>query len=179
MSEAASRQAARLLSILQRAEQVLAIVAFLVLVGVVFADVVSRELTGAGLYWASQAGVWANVIVVMAGFGLASSAGANLRPRFTDNWLPHSWEPVLLTLQYAVMALFCLAIGVLAALVVQDSWRLGEVSIDLFLPVWPIQLFMPLAFVVAALRNGLYAALPELRPVEGSALTEFTGGDSR
>jgi TRAP-type C4-dicarboxylate transport system permease small subunit len=156
---------------LQRLEKLLVVAAFLLLVVVVFGDVVSRELTGAGLYWASQVGVWANVLVVMAGFGLASADGAHLRPRFTDSWLPRSWEPALCRAQHLCMALFCVAIGMLAARVVFGTWQLGEVSLELFMPVWPVQLFLPLAFAAATVRHLLYAFFPELRPGDSNAMT--------
>jgi TRAP-type C4-dicarboxylate transport system permease small subunit len=158
----------------QKLEKLLALTAFGLLVAVVFADVVSRELTGAGLYWASQVGVWANVLVVMAGFGLASADGAHLRPRFADNWLPQAWIPGLMTAQHGCMALFCVLIAALAARVVAGSWTLGEVSIDLYLPVWPVQLFLPSAFFAAALRHGLYAAFPALRPQDTNAMAMVT-----
>lgn len=164
----------RLLRGLQKLEKLLGATAFGVLVIVVFADVVSRELTGAGLYWASQVGVWANVLIVMAGFGLASADGAHLRPRFADNWLPHSWASGLLTLQHGCMALFCGLIGTLAARVVAGSWEIGEVSIDLYLPVWPVQLFLPITFFAAALRHGLYAVFPALRPQDSNAMAMVT-----
>jgi TRAP-type C4-dicarboxylate transport system permease small subunit len=156
---------------LQRLEKLLVVAAFLLLVVVVFGDVVSRELTGAGLYWASQVGVWANVLVVMAGFGLASADGAHLRPRFTDSWLPVSWEPALCRAQHLCMALFCLAISLLAARVVFGSWQLGEVSLELFMPIWPVQLFLPLAFMAATVRHLLYVFFPELRPGDSNAMT--------
>ncbi|MGI9291183.1 MAG: TRAP transporter small permease, partial [Gammaproteobacteria bacterium] len=139
----AESAAVRLLSFIGRLERGLVVTAFLLLVGVVFADVVSRELTGAGLYWASQTGVWANVIVVMAGFGLASADGSHLRPRFADGWLPASWNGMLQTLQHVVMAVFCVSIALLAGRVTYGSWQLGEVSIELMMPVWPVQLFLP------------------------------------
>lgn len=161
----------RVLNGLQRLEKYLVIAAFLLLVTVVFADVVSREITGAGLYWASRLGLWANVLIVMAGFGLASSEGVHLRPRFTDSWLPASWEPLLCRLQHLCMALFCGAIGLLAVRVVFTTWQLGEVSVDLYLPIWPVQAFLPLAFATAFLRHLLYAFFPELRPADGNAMT--------
>ena len=159
-----------LLRLLQTGERILVVVAFSLLVLVVFADVVSREVTGGGMYWVSQVGVWANVIVVMAGFGIASANGAHLRPRFADNWLPASWQPALQTLQHICMTLFCVLIGALSVSVVHDSWRLGEVSLDLFVPVWPVQAFLPLAFSIGAIRHALYATYPKLRPDENSAL---------
>lgn len=166
----------RVLGVLQTAEKLLAGSAFAVLVLVVFADVLSREITGAGLYWASQVAVWANVIVVMAGFGLASAHGAHLRPRFADTWVPERWAPALETIQHLCMALFSLAFGLLAGRVVAGSWRLGEVSIDLFVPVWPIQIFLPLAFFAAALRHSIYAFVPALRPSDSSALAPVKAG---
>jgi TRAP-type C4-dicarboxylate transport system permease small subunit len=162
--------AAGLLRWLSRAERWLVLSAFLVLVLVVFADVLSREIAGSGLYWASQTAIWANVLVVMAGFGLASAAGAHLRPRITDDWLPASWDPVLQFLQHLVMALFCGAIGALAAWVTYGSWQLGEISIDLLLPIWPVQMFLPLAFFSASLRHLLYAIYTDLRPPETGGL---------
>ena len=162
--------AAQSLSAIRAVEKLLCIAAFAVLVTVVFADVLSRELTGAGLYWASQTGVWANVLVVMAGFGLASADGAHLRPRFTDSWLPASWTGVLQLLQHCTMAVFCFAIAALSLGVVLGSWQLGEVDIDLFLPIWPVQAALPAAFLAGGLRYTIYALCPALRPQETSAL---------
>jgi TRAP-type C4-dicarboxylate transport system permease small subunit len=162
--------AARLLKAIRAVEKLLCVSAFALLISVIFADVLSRELTSSGLYWASQIGVWANVLVVMAGFGLASADGAHLRPRFTDSWLPGSWSGGIEFLQQLTMALFCFAIAALSLGVVLGSWQLGEVDIDLYLPIWPVQAALPVAFFAAGLRYTIYAFKPDLRPVESSAL---------
>jgi C4-dicarboxylate transporter, DctQ subunit len=168
----AFRLARGLLSRLARVERGVTFAAFLVLIAVVFLDVLSREFTGSGLHWASQAGVYANVIVVMVGLGVASATGAHLRPRFADGWLPARFNGVLERLQELLMALFCLAFAGLGVDIVFETWRLGEVSPALGNPVWLVQLVVPLAFAVAALRHGLYALWPALRPVpaEGTAV---------
>ena len=161
--------ARRLLALISRLEKILCVAAFIVLVAVLFADVVSRELTAAGLHWASQIGVWANVAVIMAGVGLASASGAHLRPRFLDDMFPASWNNALGFLQHFVMALFCVAIGWVSLTVVVDSYRLGAVEITLFWPVWPVQALLPLAFFSAALRHLIYAACKTLRPPDSGA----------
>lgn len=161
---------AKLLQRLQSAERLLCSMAFLLLVSILFIDVAGRTLVGTGFYWASQLGVWANIVVVMAGFGLATADGAHLRPRFADAWLPRAWEPVLVRLQHLVMSVCCLGLGVVAARVSFESWRLGEISIDLFVPVWPVQLLLPLAFLATACRHTIYLIWPELGPAEQSAL---------
>ncbi|RMF97535.1 MAG: TRAP transporter small permease [Gammaproteobacteria bacterium] len=147
-----------------RVERAVTFIAFCAVIAVVFADVVSRELTGAGLHWARQAGVYANLVVVMFGLGLASASGAHLRPRFADGWLPAAWRPWLERIADALMALFCIGFATVAAGVVFDSWQLGERSTVLRTPVWPVQAVIPLAFALVALRHALYAAYPALRP---------------
>ncbi|NND47048.1 MAG: TRAP transporter small permease subunit [Woeseiaceae bacterium] len=164
-----SRYAAALLAKVQLLEKLVCIIAFVVMVAVLFADVVSREATAAGIHWAPQIGVWANVFVVMAGFGLASASGAHLRPRFADNWLPDAWNPALEFLQQFFMALFCFVIGLIALRVVTGSYQLGEVEITLFWPIWPAQAMLPLAFFLGAIRHLLYAFFPDLRPGDTGA----------
>jgi TRAP-type C4-dicarboxylate transport system permease small subunit len=156
--------AATILAAVARSEQAIVIGAFAVLVGVVFADVASRETLGRGLHWALQAGVYANYVVVLAGLGIASAGGAHLRPRFADRWLPARWEPWLARLPDAGMALFALAFAAVAAAVVAETRALGDRSAVLGNLLWPLQALMPAAFLVAAVRHGLYAAWPALRP---------------
>lgn len=149
-----------------RAERSLSFIAFVLLIVIVFADVVSREVTGTGLHWARQAGVYANLFVVMFGFGLASAHGAHLRPRFADKWLPARWEPGLVRIQEGLMAIFCLGFAFVAILVVVDSHALGAKSAVLRIAIWPFQAVIPLVFLIAAFRHAAYAAFSSLRPPE-------------
>ena len=162
--------AERFLWALGRAERGLTFAAFLVLIAAVFADVVSRELTGTGLHWARQTGVYANVIVVMLGLGVASGGGSHLRPRFADNWLPNRWDPWLQRANDIGMAVFCLGFAWLAAGFVAESFELRERSVALLVAVWPFQAIVPLAFLLAGLRHILYAVRPVLRPADVGAL---------
>ncbi len=159
----------RLLDGISRIEKAVTFAAFLVMITVVFADVVSREFSGSGLHWARQAGVYANLFVVMFGFGLASSRGAHLRPRFADRWLPARWDPALERIQDGLMAVFCLAFAVIAIGVVTDSYTLGERSAVLRIVVWPFQAVIPTVFLIATLRHGAYAVYPILRPIDQTA----------
>jgi len=154
-----------LLKRVERVERVVTFTCFLVLITAVFADVVSRQLSGAGLHWARQVGVYANVVVILFGIGLASAAGAHLRPRFADHWLPASWSGVLERMQDGVMALFCCIFAIVATGVVYEGFVLGERSAVLGIVIWPVQFVLPLVFAVATFRHGVYAWHPALRPV--------------
>ena len=145
-------------------ERAISFAAFMVMIVVVFADVMSREVTGAGLHWARQAGVYANLFVVMFGLGVASANGRHLRPRFADSWLPVSWQPALARMQELLMSLFCIAFAVVALTVVRDSMQLAERSAVLGVLIWPFQAVIPVAFGLAGLRHGLYSLYPALRP---------------
>ena len=154
---------------LVKAERWISCIAFAVLITVIFADVVSRELTGSGMHWARQVGVYANIFIVMAGFGLASASGDHLRPRFADGWLPAHWNAGLVRVQEVVMALFCLAFAAVAVQVVGETYSMQERSVVLRVVVWPFQAVIPVAFAVAAVRHALYALRPQLRPSDKKA----------
>ena len=144
--------------------------AFMLLILAVFADVVSREITGTGIHWARQGGVYANIVVVMLGLGLASAGGSHLRPRFADGWLPARFGPYLERANDFGMAIFCLAFAVIAASVVADSIQLQERSVALRIAVWPFQAVIPMAFAIAGAKHLSYGAFPDLRPPDASAL---------
>lgn len=145
-------------------ERAVAFSAFLVLIGVLFADVASREVTGAGITWARQIGIYANLFIILAGIGIASARGAHLRPRIADRWFPAPWNPLLDRLQDAFMAFFCLSLAILAALAVAETRLLDERTANPRWLVWPFQAFLPLTFLIACLRHALYAGIPGLAP---------------
>ncbi len=160
---------ARSLALLARIERGVAVCAFLLVIVVVFADVVAREATGTGLYWAVQTGVWANLMVVAMGFGLASAHDTHLRPRFLDHWLPVRWDAWLSRTGDALTALFCLAALIICLRMVSETFALGERAAVLDVPVWIPQLMLPLMFAIATFRHACHAVYPSLRPPEAVA----------
>lgn len=153
------------LAMLHRAERAIVILAFCGMVSVVFADVLARELTGVGLPWARQVGVYFNIFVVLFGIGLASASASHLRPRFADGWLPARWEPQVGFLTEAVFAMFCLCFAIVSLGVVIESVQLDERSEIIRMPIWPVQAMIPMVFLIAAIRHAIYASVPSLRPM--------------
>jgi len=153
------------LQILRRIELGVTFTAFAVLAAVIFFDVVLREISGTGLVWAREIGVYANIVVTLVGIGLASDAGAHLRPRFADRWLPARWDPLLSRLGEILTAVFCLGFAFIAFEVVLETRNLDERSVVLRAAIWPIQSVLPIAFFLCALRHAAYARWPALAPV--------------
>lgn len=145
----------------------------MVMVLVIFGDVAVREVTGTGVHWTRQVGVYANVVLVMFGMGLASASGAHLRPRFADRWLPQHWDSFLNRLANALMSIFCVAACIVAARVVGESFLLEEKSTVLRWSVWPVQSVIPAAFALAAIRHAIFCMFPPLDPndPEGQGLS--------
>jgi TRAP-type C4-dicarboxylate transport system permease small subunit len=149
---------------LDRVERGLCIAAFAVLAALLFADVLLREILGNGIAWAHQAGVYANLVIVLAGMGLATSAGAHLRPRFADHWLPQSWRGTVARLGHALTALVLLFFAGLALHFALETRQLAETATVLRIPLWPLQFLLVLSFASSGLRNALYALRPKLAP---------------
>ncbi len=138
--------------------------AFSVLAIVLIADVLLREISGNGLPWVQQSGIYANVVVALFGLGLATSAGSHLRPRFADHWLPLAWQPMLQRIGYAVTGFFLLLFAVFALQFSLQTRALDEVATVLRIPLWPMQLLIVIAFASAALRSFIYCLQPQLGP---------------
>lgn len=154
----------RWLAALGQFERVATFIAFTVMVAAIFADVLWREFSGVGLHWARQVGVYANIIVVMLGLGLASAEGAHLRPRFADGWLPAAWDGALQRLSEGLMAAFCALFGMMGSQMVWQAFALQERSILIGVVVWPVMAVIPLAFLIATVRHGAFALNPSWRP---------------
>ena len=51
-------------------------------------------------------------------------------------------------------------------MVVHETMQLDDRSIVLRWVIWPVQLSLPVAFLLGTLRHGIYASFPALRPME-------------
>jgi TRAP-type C4-dicarboxylate transport system permease small subunit len=147
-------------------ERRLCVTGFSALAALLFADVLLRELLGNGIAWAHQAGVYANLVVVLFGMGLATSGGAQLRPRFADHWLPASWEPALVRIGHMVSAGFLFLFAGLALQLALETRQLAEMATVLRIPLWPVQLLLVAGFASTGLRHACYSLRPELGPVD-------------
>ncbi len=174
-----SRFARHLLELLRTTERVVATLAFILMVVVAAVDVALREFTGQGLDGAREAAVLLMVVLVMTGFGLATAAGRQLRPRFADSLVPEGWQPALKRLADVLTAVIYLFLAVLAGVLVGQSIGLGEQTPVLRLPSALIQATLPLAFTTGALRHLVFAWQPNLRPADELAPVSPEQGTAR
>ena len=152
-------------------ESAILLTAFAILILVTFADVALRTISGSGLLWSRDVGIYANIWLSMLGIGIASSQGSHLRPRFMDSWVRAEWHSWLPRLQELLTAAGFLALAVIATQVVADTRALGDSNSVLRWPIWICQLCMPLALGFAACKHSLFALFPALRPGERDETT--------
>jgi TRAP-type C4-dicarboxylate transport system permease small subunit len=162
---------ARLLAALRAVEMVLTTGAFAILVVVIFADVAWRWISGSGIIWAREVGVFANIVLTIVGIGVASADGTHLRPRFFDRLFPPRWDGALTRIQEVLTALGFAVLAWIAIQVVRETIELQDRSIVLRWLIWPVQLSLPLAFLLGTLRHAIFAAFPVLRPAERDEAT--------
>lgn len=147
-----------------RFEQACTSLAFLVMVLVLGWDILNREALGSGKIWATPIAIYANVFLSFIGIGIASAAGSHLRPKFLDNLVPAPLQAFWDRLTDIGFALFCAGASVLCWQMMQESIALQETDPVLQWQIWPFQMFMMLAFVLAVFRHLMYSIWPALRP---------------
>lgn len=163
-----------------RVECVVAVLAFGFIATVLVADVLGRELLGpifralnikgqAGVYASQKMSIYALVIGSFAGVGIATATASHLLPRIGFKWVPAHWGPTVDRCADVFTGLFMLGVVYYGWVYVQSSMSADLRAQAFNIPIWPIQLAIPLGFASAAVRYFFYAAWPDLRP----ALPEF------
>jgi TRAP-type C4-dicarboxylate transport system permease small subunit len=160
---------ARTLRWLHAAEQAAAAIAILSAAAALISDLLGRELFGAGLFGAQRAAVHLTFVAGMLGFVLATARGEHLRIKATDHLLPAHWEPRVTRAGDLVSWAILWGLAWSAWNFAMETRGVGERSVTLGIPLWPIQMVMVYAFFSSGLRYLAYAWMPALRPGEESS----------
>lgn len=155
-----------ILAAIGRFERWATILAFALMAVSLLADVISRRIFMTGLIGATEVAVIGMVAVAMFGVGVATDAGAHLRPRLFDALIPAAFEPVMVRLSSLVTAAFFAVFAGLSGWMVIETFLLGDRTEILRAPIWMLQAMIFLAFAANMLRFLIYAARPDLRPSE-------------
>jgi TRAP-type C4-dicarboxylate transport system permease small subunit len=159
-----------------RVECLIAVVAFGFIAVVLILDVAGRELLApiyhlldikraAGVFAAQKMCVYALVIGSFAGIGIATATASHLLPRVGFGWVPKGWNPSMNRLADLVTGLFMCGVAWYGWVYVHSSMQAGLRAQAFDIPIWPIQLAIPLGFLSAAMRYFFFAIWPALRPL--------------
>jgi len=153
----------RVLQALRVMESIVATLAYASVAALLIYDVIGREVFGTSFLGADQLAVYGAIIAGFLGLSLATSDNAHLRPAFMDFVFTRR-EPLAIRVGDAVSCAFFLGAAVVA-------WRFVAVSMEaqdrapvFYFVLWPLQLIIPYAFLSCALKHGIFALRPALKP---------------
>jgi TRAP-type C4-dicarboxylate transport system permease small subunit len=161
MFQRLARQFLRALTLLEYA---VAGTSFLLITLLLFADVMSREVLGNGIYGAQRVAVYCMAIAAFVGFALTTHLGGHFRIEGLERLLPHRFDRVLARLGDIISCGLCLFLAYWAARFVAVSFQNDERGVALGVVVWPIQTAMIWMFLSSAIRHAIFAAWPALKP---------------
>ena len=156
----------RFFHLLYRFEATFAALAYIIVVVAMLADVVAREFFETSLMHSSKIALFSAIFAGMLGLGLATSSGTHIRPKFTDNVLPHAWQALLQRLGDVLSGCLFLLAGYISFELVRSSYEIGFLVPVVDWPLWWFQTIMPYAFCSNALRHFGFAVMPTLKPAE-------------
>jgi hypothetical protein len=159
-----------------RLECLVAVAAFGFIAVVLIADVAGRELLGPiynlfdikgspGVFAAQKMCVYALVIGSFCGVGVATATGSHLLPRIGFGWVPKAFGSTMDRIADLVTGLFFVGVAYFGWVYVASSMQAGLRMQAFDMPIWPIQLAIPLGFLSASIRYFFFAAWPALRPL--------------
>lgn len=154
----------RLLDSIVRTERAVLISGMILLTVLILADTLGREIFSKGLFGANIYATHALIAVAMAGFGLATSLGQHLRPTVLDSLVPEDLESAAIRVGHLISAIISLVITFAAIRFVADTYAYHERNLVTGLPLWPVQVFLPLGFALNTLRHTIFFAVPGLAP---------------
>ena len=168
--------ARRLVDGWHRVECLIAVAAFGFIAIVLILDVAGRELLGPiykafdlkgspGIYAAQKMCVYALVIGSFCGVGVATATSSHLLPRLGFGWVPKSFGPTMNRIADLFTGVFFCGVAWYGWVYVESSMQAGLRAQAFDMPIWPIQLAIPLGFLSAAVRYFFFAAWPALRPL--------------
>jgi TRAP-type C4-dicarboxylate transport system permease small subunit len=164
---------------LARAEEVFLASALGVMVLVVFADFLLRETINQGLIWAKEVAVYLLIWVGFLGASLAVHRRRHLVIQAAEKMFPPSLRKWTSLAGFFLTSLLCLLLSWLGVRFVLESRELNEVSLGMGIPMWSVQVVIPLAFLFIGLRFlGLCAVVLKSGPISmGSDEVPVPGKD--
>lgn len=137
---------------LAKAEEGFLAAALAVMILVVFADFLLRETLNQGLVWAKELAVYLLVWVGFIGASLAVHKRRHLVVQAGEKLFPpavRKWTSLAACL---TTSLLCLLLAWLAYKFVLETREVGETSLGMGMPLWIVQIVIPLSFLIIGLR---------------------------
>ena len=152
-----------LLKILQRLEELVAVLAYTVMFSMIFAEIVLREAFQTTLFGSEEIAIICSVLAGFIGYSLVTSAGTHLRANFLDGLVPAAHEARVMRFADLISFVILAALAILAVSYVVGSYQYGDRIPVLSWKLWPFQTVMVYALGISAIKH-LVFYLADARP---------------
>lgn len=95
---------------------------------------------------------------------LSTASNSHLRAQFADGWVPRTSSGYVDRAGDILAASLYIGFAIVAVGYVKMGIDNGETAAVLSVPLWPVQIVLPYAFLSSALRHFSFAAFPSLKP---------------
>ncbi len=130
---------------------------------VIIGDVIMREIGVGGISGASRLAVYLMIVFGFLCIPVATAEGNHLRIKILDiSW--GYFEPIRPRLQYLCSGAVMVGFTWFSLQFVLESVELNEKSAALGIPMWWVQVVMPISFASLCFQNLIYAVWPVLAP---------------
>ena len=127
------------------------------MIAVAFLQIVLRNFFDTGLPWGDSLVRYLVLWVGFIGAALATREGSHINIDVFSRWLPGVSKTVNSLVVHLFSCLICAVLAYASAVFVRNEKVMGGTAF-LDIPVWLLQLVLPITFAVMTLRNALYGA---------------------
>lgn len=165
-----------LLSLWSKLENIVVVIAFTLMIVLMFGDVLMRELVAplaqalgidgvpSGLRAAQPRALYLLIVAAFISIGVSVASAAQIVPTLAFNWIPKRLEPLVDRLSYLLSAVIAFIAAWYGWLFVRDSMDYPTTLSGLDWPTWAIQIVIPIGFLSAGGRYLIYAIWPASAP---------------
>jgi len=167
----------RLDRLIGQIEKALLSVMLAAMIFVAFLQIVLRNFFDTGLPWGDSLVRYLVLWVGFIGAALATREGSHINLDVLSRWLPGASKTVNFLIVHLFSCLICAILTTAALMFVRNERLMGETAF-LNLPVWLLQLVLPVTFALMTIRYALYAA-GDIAVLIGKASAANAGQDGQ
>ncbi len=137
---------------LAKIEKIFLVIGVCVMVLVVFFDILLRELFDSGFIWAKELAAFLMIWIGFVGASLAAKENKHIVVGIPEKLFPKKVLPYVSLFASVIIFAVTILIAYLGFNYVLETKEFGETSLVLNIPLWIVQIIIPVSLVIIAIR---------------------------
>jgi C4-dicarboxylate transporter DctQ subunit len=119
---------------------------------IIFFDFLLREITGSGFVWAKELSAFLMIWVGFIGASYATRENKHLVVGIPEKLFPKRILPYVSLFVNLIVFIVTIFLAYLGFIYVQETKKIGETSLLLNIPLWIVQIIIPISLVIISIR---------------------------